>query len=253
MKPASGLASTLGIGQIFIGKDAKIGAYCNVAQGVTSVSLAAGHREGRHDLRPHDAQTERRSRRHRIAVPTDATADRIVLEIDHNKELLACATSALSQGVVANHEARGLSGARNTGVVREKSHWVWIIGSRRPSSGRMNLTSSYRGRAASIATPDNQLVQLRMTAHSRVSSRSGSERVLIMNLGRLSLALLTVLTISVAPVSRSGAQPGGGPGEAQSDAERRALFLRGAQLWPVYCNTCHNARPGASFPRPSGE
>jgi hypothetical protein len=90
-------------------------------------------------------------------------------------------------------------------------------------------------------------VQLRMTAHSRVSSRSGSERVLIMNLGRLSLALLTVLTISVAPVSRSGAQPGGGPGEAQSDAERRALFLRGAQLWPVYCNTCHNARPGAEF------
>jgi len=116
VKPASGLASTLGIGQIFIGKDAKIGAYCNVSQGVTSVSLAAGHREGRHDLRPHDAQTERRSRRHRIAVPTDATADRIVLEIDHNKELLACATSALSQGVVANHEARGLSGARNTGV-----------------------------------------------------------------------------------------------------------------------------------------
>ena len=36
----------------------------------------------------------------RIAVPTDATADRIVLESDHNKELLAYATSALSQGAL---------------------------------------------------------------------------------------------------------------------------------------------------------
>jgi mono/diheme cytochrome c family protein len=30
-------------------------------------------------------------------------------------------------------------------------------------------------------------------------------------------------------------------------AEGRALFRRGAELWPVYCNTCHNARPGAEF------
>ena len=40
------------------------------------------------------------------------------------------------------------------------------------------------------------------------------------------------------------ANPGDG---AQSQAERRALFLRGAQLWPVYCNTCHNARPSSEF------
>ena len=34
---------------------------------------------------------------------------------------------------------------------------------------------------------------------------------------------------------------------ASGEAERRALFLRGAQLWPIYCNTCHNARTGAEF------
>jgi mono/diheme cytochrome c family protein len=30
-----------------------------------------------------------------------------------------------------------------------------------------------------------------------------------------------------------------------SAAEKRRLFRKGAQLWPVYCNTCHNARPGS--------
>ena len=35
--------------------------------------------------------------------------------------------------------------------------------------------------------------------------------------------------------------------ERLTDAERRALFMRGAQLWPIYCNTCHNARPGPEF------
>jgi glycosyltransferase involved in cell wall biosynthesis len=89
------------------------------------VRLAAGHREGRHDLRTHNPQTERRSRRHRIAVPTDATADRI--EIDHKKELLAYATSALSQGVVADHEARGLSGGRNTGVAAATGDLIAFI------------------------------------------------------------------------------------------------------------------------------
>jgi glycosyltransferase involved in cell wall biosynthesis len=60
-------------------------------------------------------------------VPTDATADRIVLEIDHNNELLAYATSALSQGGVANHEARGLSGGRNTGVAAATGDLIAFI------------------------------------------------------------------------------------------------------------------------------
>ncbi len=35
---------------------------------------------------------------------------------------------------------------------------------------------------------------------------------------------------------------------AQDDttpAEQRRLFREGAKLWPLYCNTCHNARPGS--------
>jgi mono/diheme cytochrome c family protein len=28
-------------------------------------------------------------------------------------------------------------------------------------------------------------------------------------------------------------------------AEHRQLVVRGAQLWPIYCNQCHNARPGS--------
>jgi hypothetical protein len=28
-------------------------------------------------------------------------------------------------------------------------------------------------------------------------------------------------------------------------AEHKRLFREGAKLWPIYCNTCHNARPGS--------
>ncbi len=37
-----------------------------------------------------------------------------------------------------------------------------------------------------------------------------------------------------------------GPASAagqMSKEEKAKLFLRGAQLWPIYCNQCHNARP----------
>ena len=40
----------------------------------------------------------------------------------------------------------------------------------------------------------------------------------------------------------------GGPvfaGDDMNQAEHRRLFREGARLWPVYCNTCHNARPGS--------
>ena len=40
----------------------------------------------------------------------------------------------------------------------------------------------------------------------------------------------------------------GAPVLAQEDispAEHKRLFREGAKLWPVYCNTCHNARPGS--------
>jgi len=33
--------------------------------------------------------------------------------------------------------------------------------------------------------------------------------------------------------------------EPMSAAEHRKLFREGAELWPIYCNQCHNARPGS--------
>ncbi len=30
-------------------------------------------------------------------------------------------------------------------------------------------------------------------------------------------------------------------------AEKRQLLREGAQLWPIYCAQCHNARPGSEF------
>jgi hypothetical protein len=63
-----------------------------------------------------------------------------------------------------------------------------------------------------------------------------------MKLKHLGVAIVGLVAITAPFVCPSAAQPAA-PGEA----ERRALFLRGAQLWPVYCNTCHNARTGAEF------
>ncbi len=39
------------------------------------------------------------------------------------------------------------------------------------------------------------------------------------------------------------------PGRAaeETKAEKRQLMREGAQLWPVYCAQCHNARPGSEF------
>jgi hypothetical protein len=62
----------------------------------------------------------------------------------------------------------------------------------------------------------------------------------------LIVALLAALAIHVATIVPSFAQPVSNS-DSQNQAEQRALFLRGAQLWPVYCNTCHNARPGSEF------
>jgi len=34
---------------------------------------------------------------------------------------------------------------------------------------------------------------------------------------------------------------------AEVTAEQRKLAMEGAQLWPIYCAQCHNARPGSEF------
>jgi mono/diheme cytochrome c family protein len=35
--------------------------------------------------------------------------------------------------------------------------------------------------------------------------------------------------------------------EIAQSPDQRKLFIKGAQLWPVYCAQCHNARPGSQF------
>lgn len=48
--------------------------------------------------------------------------------------------------------------------------------------------------------------------------------------------LLIALAVGSVP-ARAAAQ------EAPNPAEQKRLFKKGAKLWPVYCSTCHNARP----------
>ncbi len=32
-----------------------------------------------------------------------------------------------------------------------------------------------------------------------------------------------------------------------TQAEKIQMYLKGAKLWPIYCNHCHNARPPGEF------
>ena len=53
-------------------------------------------------------------------------------------------------------------------------------------------------------------------------------------------AAIVLATIAMGPaLTQVSAQ------ENPSAAEHKRLFREGAKLWPIYCNTCHNARPGS--------
>ncbi len=56
---------------------------------------------------------------------------------------------------------------------------------------------------------------------------------------KLLIALLLV-SVVLGSVSRPVAAQ-----EQPNAAEQKRLFRKGAKLWPLYCNTCHNARPGS--------
>jgi len=54
------------------------------------------------------------------------------------------------------------------------------------------------------------------------------------------IAAILLVTIAIASLNvRVSAD------ENATPAEHRRLFRLGAKLWPLYCNTCHNARPGS--------
>jgi mono/diheme cytochrome c family protein len=55
---------------------------------------------------------------------------------------------------------------------------------------------------------------------------------------RLAAILIATLALgSICPTISAQENP--------SPADQKRMFRKGAQLWPVYCNTCHNARPGS--------
>ena len=54
----------------------------------------------------------------------------------------------------------------------------------------------------------------------------------------LALILLAVAFGSLTTPSRAA---------EETKAEKREMIRLGAKLWPVYCNQCHNARPGSEF------
>ncbi|MHB8381721.1 MAG: hypothetical protein ACYDC3_05210 [Candidatus Binataceae bacterium] len=59
----------------------------------------------------------------------------------------------------------------------------------------------------------------------------------------LRVTILAGLAIIAAPAIAARAADTG----AKQQARQRAMFLRGAELWPIYCNMCHNARPASEF------
>ncbi len=64
----------------------------------------------------------------------------------------------------------------------------------------------------------------------------------------LVVAAAFLMTIATpAPRARAQAESNQAAVTAKEKAEHAKLFLRGAKLWPIYCNTCHNARPGSDF------
>ena len=58
------------------------------------------------------------------------------------------------------------------------------------------------------------------------------------------LIVAIVLTV-MASGSVTGLARAADPTAGITPQEQKRLFRKGAKLWPVYCNTCHNARPGS--------
>src|ERR1700739_3121040 len=63
-----------------------------------------------------------------------------------------------------------------------------------------------------------------------------------MNIPKLLAAAITAICIGMF----LGATTGLSAPDTQSPAQR-GMLIEGAQLWSIYCNQCHNARPGSQF------
>jgi mono/diheme cytochrome c family protein len=57
--------------------------------------------------------------------------------------------------------------------------------------------------------------------------------------------IFVAIALTALAIGWTGARASAQESDNMSPAEHKRLFREGAKLWPVYCNTCHNARPGA--------
>jgi len=57
--------------------------------------------------------------------------------------------------------------------------------------------------------------------------------------------IFVAITLLALAIGSTGVRVSAQEQDNMSPAEHKRLFREGAKLWPVYCNTCHNARPGS--------
>ncbi len=57
--------------------------------------------------------------------------------------------------------------------------------------------------------------------------------------------IFVAIMLAALAIGSTGARASAQEQNDISPAEHKRLFREGAKLWPVYCNTCHNARPGS--------
>ncbi|MGA9725145.1 MAG: hypothetical protein WBQ86_22010 [Candidatus Binatus sp.] len=57
--------------------------------------------------------------------------------------------------------------------------------------------------------------------------------------------VFVAIALAVLAIGSTGARVTAQEQDNMSPAEHRRLFREGAKLWPVYCDACHNARPGS--------
>jgi hypothetical protein len=60
----------------------------------------------------------------------------------------------------------------------------------------------------------------------------------------IKLFAIAIITTTISMLSN--ATNGYSTTDTQSPEQRRML-IEGAHLWSIYCNQCHNARPGSQF------